>query len=211
MKLLVTRPEHDPTTRYISCWAGVIINLAKCKGFRVLDLHRGKANRKEFEGRMKKLHPELIFLNGHGNDKSIAGHDNETLVGLEDNHQVLSGKVTYALACSAGKLLGPAIVKEEAIFIGYSDKFIFMHDFKYMSKPLQDPKAKPFMEASNQVMISLLKGHEPQEASRRSKEKFKEHYKLLSSEADSDSSQMAQFLWWNMRHQVCLGNDGKNN
>ena len=151
MKLLVTRPEYDPTTRYISCWAELIINLAKSKGFMVLDLQRTKANRKELEGRIKKLHPELVFLNEHGNDESITGHDNEVLVGLEENHQVLGGRVTYALSCSAGKLLGPAIAKEEATFIGYSDKFVFMHDFKYMSKPLQDPKAKPFMEASNQV------------------------------------------------------------
>lgn len=205
MKLLVTRPEHDPTTRYISCWAGVIIDLARSKGVTIFDLQRAKANRKEFEGRMKKLHPELVFLNGHGNDESIAGHDNEVLIRLEDNHQVLSGRITYALACSAGKLLGPAIAKEEkSAYIGYSDKFIFIHDSKYISKPLQDPKAKPFMEASNQVMISLLKGHEPREASRRSREKFKEHFKLLSSETDSDSLQIAQCLWWNMRHQVCL-------
>ena len=67
--------------------------------------------------------------------------------------------------------------------------------------------AKPFMEASNQVMISLLKGHRANEASEKSKNKFKEYFlKLTSSQTDADSLQVAQCLWWNMKNQVCLGN-----
>ena len=29
-------------------------------------------------------------------------------------------------------------------------------DQKYVSRPVEDPRAKPFMESSNQVMLSLL-------------------------------------------------------
>lgn len=67
--------------------------------------------------------------------------------------------------------------------------------------------AKPFMEASNQVAISLLKGHQAHDASKRSKAMFEKSYKdLLSSNADANSLQAARLLWWNMTHQVCLGN-----
>ena len=62
------------------------------------------------------------------------------------------------------------------------------------------------MEASNQVMISLLKGKSAKEASQKSIDKFKNNYqKLLTSNTDIDSLTAAQFLWWNARNQVCLG------
>ncbi|MEK7173415.1 MAG: hypothetical protein AAB740_05610 [Patescibacteria group bacterium] len=62
------------------------------------------------------------------------------------------------------------------------------------------------MEASNQVMISLLKGNSAKDASERSKNKFKDNlFRLMSSNADPDSLQAAQLLFWNMRRQVCLG------
>jgi len=93
-----------------------------------------------------------------------------------------------------------------AAYVGYADEFIFVCDKRYLTKPLEDPLVKPFMESSNQVMISLLKEHTVKEASERSKSLFKEHYlKLSSSNADQDSLQAAQCLWWNIRNQVYLG------
>ena len=47
--LLVTRPNYDYTTRYISAWAKKIIDLAKSKGNIVLDLDKGRACKKELE------------------------------------------------------------------------------------------------------------------------------------------------------------------
>jgi len=62
------------------------------------------------------------------------------------------------------------------------------------------------MESSNQVMLSLLKGNTVQDASEKSKNKFREHIRSMSSSlTDPDSLQAAQCLWWNMKHQVCLG------
>lgn len=107
-----------------------------------------------------------------------------------------------------GKILGQKVAENNAAtYIGYSDKFWLLHDRNYLTKPLQDPIANPFMQASNQVMISLLKGHGAKESSERSKSMFKEHYnKLQSSKTDSESVLAAQLLRWNMRNQVCLGN-----
>jgi len=65
------------------------------------------------------------------------------------------------------------------------------------------------MESSNQIRLSLLKGKSAREASEKSKNKFQDYYsKMLSSNADVDSLQAAQYLWWNQRNQVCLG-DGE--
>ncbi|MBI4098870.1 MAG: hypothetical protein HY437_02485 [Candidatus Magasanikbacteria bacterium] len=210
MKLLLTRPEHDVTTRYLSCWAKEIIVFAKKKGVSVFDLSREKANREEFVGRLKKISPEVVFLNGHGSDTAVAGHDDEVLVETEDNEDVLAEKITYALSCNSGKVLGQKVTKNKnTTYIGYSDGFIFVGDRNYLSRPTEDPKARPFMESSNQVMISLLKGHSAKDASKRSKNAFKERYTaLLASTSDQDSLQAAQCLRWNMNHQVCLG-DGQ--
>lgn len=209
MKLLTTRPQHDITTKYLSCWAGEIIHFADKKNFEVCDLAKEKANKIEFEGRVKKLKPDAIFLNGHGNDDCVTGHDNIELVKADSNHSILNNKITYALACNSAKVLGLKVAQDKnATYIGYLDEFIFVGDKKYISKPLDDPKARPFMEASNQVMISLLKGHSAKNASEKSKNKFKDHYAILAaSNADHDSLQSAQCLWWNMRNQVCLGNE----
>ena len=207
MRIIVTRPQHDVTTKYLSSWAGEIIDLAKRKGVEVCDLAKEKANRAELEGRIKKLKPDIVFLNGHGSDNSVTGHDNGDLVNLSKNHDILNNKVTYALSCNSGKVLGKKVAeKEKTTYIGYADEFIFVGDSGYIAKPADDPKAKPFMEASNQVMVSLLKGNSAKESSERSKNKFKDHYeRLSSSNADPDSLQAAQCLWWNMRNQVCLG------
>lgn len=207
MKLIVTRPQHDITTKYISAWANEIILLAQKKSIEVIDLFRHKANRKELEGRISKVAPSIIFLNGHGSDDRVCGHDNEVLIQAGDNDDYLGGKITYALSCDSGKVLGEAVAKREhTAYIGYADEFIFACNKNHINKPIQDPVAKPFMDASNQVMASIIKGHTVQEASDRSKNIFNENYiKLSSSIADPDSLQAAQFLWWNMRNQVCLG------
>ena len=46
--LLITRPEYDPGTHYLSRWSEEIINEANDKGVRVIDLHRQQAERKRF-------------------------------------------------------------------------------------------------------------------------------------------------------------------
>ncbi|PJA09429.1 hypothetical protein COX68_02815, partial [Candidatus Falkowbacteria bacterium CG_4_10_14_0_2_um_filter_41_15] len=136
-------------------------------------------------------------------NRSKSAQDYWTII----NHELLNGKIVYALSCKSGNILGKrAYELENAAYIGYKDDFVFMMDEDYTFKPLNDPKSRPFMEASNQVMISLLKGKSAKEASQKSIDKFKNNYqKLLTSNTDIDSLTAAQFLWWNARNQVCLG------
>lgn len=207
MKLIVTRPQHDVTTRYISSWAGEIISFAQQKNIDIIDLAKEKASRDEFEGRVKKLQPAAVFLNGHGSESSVCGHDNETIVAAEENHTILAHAITYAVSCDSAKVLGEKVTENnQATYIGYKDEFIFMADQRYIARPLDDPKAEPFKESSNQVMTSLLKGNTAQVATERARDLFRNYsIKLSSSSADQDALQSAQFLWWNMRNLVCLG------
>jgi len=207
MKLIIIRPDYDPTTRYISSWAEEIIEIAKGKGIDIIDLYKDKANKQDFEGRIKKLQPNLVFINAHGSEDCFVGQNGEFLVLAGDNANLLEGKITYALSCHSAKILGIKVSQyKNSTYIGYLDKFIFLADARYIGKPLDDPKAKPFMESSNQVMLSLLKGNTAGESSEKSKNKFREHLiRLSSSASDPDTIQAMQFLRWNMIHQVCLG------
>ncbi len=205
MRLIVTRPQYDLTTRYLSAWAREIINLAEKKGFEVFDLEKERANKKEFVGRIHKTSPEIVFLSGHGTDTAVFGNNDELLV-TDSDCEILNGRITYSVSCNSAKSLGKNVGKNKnTAYIGYLDKFFFMADRNYLSRPLDDPRAKPFMEASNQVMVSLLKGHTVEEASRRSKDLFQSHYHLLASTTDPNALQVAQLLWWDMEQQDCSG------
>jgi hypothetical protein len=207
--LLVTRPNHDLTVRYLSAWGQKVIAEAKKKGIKVLELKDKRANKQELESMIKKHNPALIFLNGHGDKNSVAGQDDKNLVSLGDkNEEILSGSITYALACQSAKSLGVQATKDNfSAYIGYQEDFIFYLDQTKATRPLEDEVAKLFFEPSNQVVISLLKGNTASDANLNSRKFFARNIqKLLSSEASSESGQYIKYLWWNMKNQVCLGN-----
>ncbi len=74
-KIIITRPEHDPLTRYLSHWSTKIIESAEKKGNNVIDLRGKKANKKELEGRIKKtekaFREKIILLLTQINDPNI--------------------------------------------------------------------------------------------------------------------------------------------
>lgn len=58
------------------------------------------------------------------------------------------------------------------------------------------------MECSNQVAVSLLKGHEPKEANERSKDLYKKEIRrAFTSEGDTS---ILPALIHNMSHQACI-------
>lgn len=207
-KVLITRPEHDHGTRYLSRWSECIIEEANRKGFTVIDLHGKKATRSDFEGRVRKINPALVVLHGHGNERSVTGHDNKPLVTLGENETVLYDRITYAVSCDSAALLGREIAeKGSATYIGYTKSFVFNFNPAHINQPTRDTRAAQFLNASNQVALALLKGHTAKEASERSKKAFKQSLLALLSSIASDScaQEDAKDLYWNMTHQVCLG------
>ncbi len=204
--MLITRPKHELTVRYLFYWTKEVIKLAKEKGIKVWNLEGQRANRSEVESMLKNKKPSLVFLNGHGNDEAVAGHDDEVLLKAGENEGLLISKIVYALSCKSGKTLGVESVKKGALgYIGYKEDFLFVVDEDNTANPLKDKIAKLFLEASNQVMISLIKGHNIKAAHERSKKIFFENASQLIGN-DSEDNYLVPYLLWNMEHQVCLGN-----
>ena len=81
-------------------------------------------------------------------------------------------------------------------------------DRRFFSDPLRDEKAGRFLEPSNKVALSLIKGHTAKEASESSKKAFRNNIisLLTKNNPDVDEIDDAKNLHWNMTHQVCLGN-----
>ena len=207
--ILITRPKGDIALKYLEVWSQKIIEVAKKKGATVLDLHGPRANRKEMEKIIRKKDPDLIIINGHGDYDLVTGQDQEILVKADDNPELLSGAIVYAISCRSAKILGAAVASRgNRAYIGYTEDFVFLYNESKIYHPLEDEKAKLFLEPSNQVAISLLKNHSASEASLSSKQYFiRNIQKLLTSDNKSlENSQFISALYWNFKNQVCLGN-----
>lgn len=209
-RILVTRPSSDRTTKYISAWAKKVIDLATSKGDIVLDLEKQRATRQEFESMVRKHDPSLVFLNGHGTNDCVTGQNEQVLVQTGVNEDILRGRVIYALSCCSASGLGPRSIQiGAAAYIGYTEDFIFLYDESTRTRPHLDKTAELFLDPSNQVAVSLVKGHTAGEAHESSKQAFVRNIrKLLSSEASATESAAIKYLFWDLQAQVCLGQPG---
>lgn len=205
--ILVTRPNHDLVTTYISAWAKFVLSEADKRKIPRLDLVGKKANKKYFESYIKRNQPRLIFLNGHGSTDSITGFDNEILISFKDTN-ILERKIIYARSCDAGARLGSKLIKDGTdCFIGYRQGFVVGYSEEYRTRPLQDKLAKLFLEPSNLVPVSILKGNNTLDAFRKSQEALlRNFYFVLSTKALTEEKDAAPYLWHNRKHQILLGN-----
>lgn len=206
--LLITRPNHDLITSYLFCWSKLVIEKAKRKGIKVLDLRGNKATDKIFSSYLKKREATFIFFNGHGNETTITGHDNKSLVEIGKNEKILAKKIIYARSCNAANKLGLACVKHHALaFIGYKRKFAVGYNPSKITNPLKDEIAKLFIEPSNLIPISLLKGNTVKKAYEKSQNAMWRNFMfMLSTKASPNQKDAAPYLWINKKYQVALGN-----
>ena len=204
--ILVTRPKHDLVTRYLCAWCEEFVNEVRSKGIDVYDLEGTKATKSKFENYIKAHNPSFLFLNGHGDSATITGHDNKTLV--DSNTTLSSATVLYARSCDAGQILGPHLVKKGlCAFIGYKRKFILGYIPDKIWSPLKDPIAQLFLESSNLVPSTLVKGHTVEEAHVRSRTQMYSNFrKMVSSAATYEERYAARWLWSNLNNQVFFGN-----
>jgi len=202
---LITRPEHDDTTHYLSSWGKETIKVAESQGVRVLDLHGERANKKEFESKIKKLSPKLVMFNGHGDSDLVTGHKNQELIKAGVNEGLLKAKIVYALSCKSAKVLGPASIQAGALsYTGYEDDFIFIYEPEFFTRPLLDKTAELFLEPSNIFVESLIKGNSVIESFERSRNILKKNFNRAVSTLESDPT-AARFLWWNLKNFKSCG------
>lgn len=205
--VVVTRPNHDVTTRYLSTWAEAILAIGREKGYRVIDLKANRARAAEVESVVEKTKPALIWFNGHGSANQVAGQDNEVLVQTDDKAAFLEGTMVYALACQSAKELGPQAVEQGArAYLGYDEDFIFVTTTTQQGHPQQDTTARLFLEPSNHVPLALLKGNTAATAQDRAKGAFRKNIRaLLTSITDPETSSVLRYLVWDMQHLVVCG------
>lgn len=206
-KVLVTCPNSDITTRYISAWAGKTIQELKSKNFKVFELIKERANKMNVEGMIKKHCPSLIFLNGHGGSDCVTGQNEEILLKAYNNEHILSNSITYALSCRSSQILGPKAVEAGAVaYIGFKDDFVFFVSRDKATHPENDKTAELFLLPANHVVISLSKGHSVKESCDNAKKYFyKNIQKLLTSETSVDEQQYLRYLLWDMNNLVYHG------
>ncbi len=209
--LLITRPEHDCATRYLSAWAERFFEVAKDKGYSVIDLYRKRANRKEVESILCKRNPNFVIINGHGSDNAVSGHENELLLIAGDNSFLLKGKITYAIACRSARELGKEAGQNiDTTYVGYKEDFVFIYLEKHHTRPLEDKLAELFLDPSNLVATTLLKGHPAKEAVLRAQKEFlKKIQELLLSDINTDKSSALRWLVWDMKHLTLCGDGNK--
>ena len=207
IQIVVTKPEHDVVTNYLSDWSNEVIVDAQKLNKGVKELVHDKANKNDFEKFVKSQKPSFIFLNGHGSPDSVMGHKDEILVKKDLNENILSGSIVYAVSCESALELGPAAVENGArAYIGYVAPFAFLTNTSSECIPDEDGLAKWFKEPSNQVPFNILKGKTAQESHTKSQNKFKELIrKLSSSETILEAKDVRFWLFWDMTSQRLLG------
>lgn len=208
--LLITRPCYDDATNYLFYYANLIVKEAEESGVSVIDLKRPRLTKKNFINIMEDKNPFFVFFNAHGDKRTIygdkIGEKEEILVEEDQNHQLLNSKIIYARACWSAASLGKAC--SDGCFIGYKTPFGFFINEKWSTKPLNDNTAKIFLEPSNLIASSLIKGNTAKEAVEKSLNMSKKNILKLVEEKEEPGAMASVFLLWsNMYGLEISGNE----
>lgn len=208
MTILITRPRFDPGTNYLYYWSEPVINLARKKNIKIIDIKNQKAKGKIIFNYLKKIKPSLLFLNGHGSESTITGQDLDILISTSDDLTIFQGCIFYCRSCNCATTLGPSLIGAGTKgLIGYKRKFCFASLPENTTHPLKDILAQNFLDPSNLVPSSLLKGHSLGIAYKKSQSAMKANLrKMLSSTAMYEEKYYSQYLWSNIKSQTVLGN-----
>ncbi len=157
--ILVTCPDYDRMTRYLSAWASIFIKQAQDHGHEVNILKERNTTRANFEGMVTKMRPAIIFVNGHGAADRLAGHDHKIIIDFK-SAKIQKDAMVYAVSCKSAKELGvEAVVQGAKGYVGYTEDFILVSQPDKTRHPKDDTTAALFLEPSNEVVTALVKGH----------------------------------------------------
>lgn len=205
--LIITLPRHEYAVEYLTISSKSIILEANKKNLKVKELKGEDANQKNFEAFIKNLNYKLVVFNGHGSEDTITGHDNNPLVQFGVNDSLLQGRITYARSCWAACVLGKESMKRgKGCFIGYALPFMFYIDDQWRANPHKDKVAPIFLEPSNLVPISIIKGNVAFQAHENSKKQILKTIKKILRAGSDEAFLFAEKLWNNYNGQVIYGN-----
>ena len=206
--MLITAPRHDTVTEYLSAFSVKIEKNCNKKSIFCKTLKDELASKEKFSKTLKKLDCNIIFLNGHGSEKSVSGHKNEVLIKSGENEYLLYNRIVYARSCEAASKLGRRVTKNsKGCFIGYELPFEFYFDETWVTNPIKDNTAKLFLESSNLVPLSLIKGNSAKESHERAKKQMLKNIKKVLRTKSKESYALAESLWNNYFGQTILGDN----
>ncbi|MCH7568753.1 MAG: hypothetical protein IIA87_05005 [Nanoarchaeota archaeon] len=206
--IIITLPDYDDTTEYLSKWSFEILDEARNKSVKIKKLRGKEVNRKDFEKVVSKLDYRMLIFNGHGSESSIFGYKEEIIIEENDNDEILKERITYARSCESASSLGIKSMKntDEGCFLGYNLPFTFYIDYKWNANPRKDNVAGLFLSSSNLIPISLIKGNSANEAHGKSKKQMLKNIKKILRNKTMDSFLIAEALWNNYTSQTIIGN-----
>lgn len=205
--ILITAPKHDITTEYLATFSIQIEKTCVKNGIFHKSLKGEHANKSEFLKRLNTGNFQTVFMNGHGSEDSISGHKNQVLIKAGENEEVLKEKIIYARSCEAASILGKKVTENSTgCFIGYILPFEFYYDETWVTNPIKDNIARLFLDSSNLVPLSLIKGNSTKEAHERAKKQMLKNIKKVLRDKNKESFVIAESLWNNYLGQVILGN-----
>lgn len=211
-KFLITRPRWDVMTSYLYDFSDSIKKLVKeTKDIHITSIEHSKVNRVNFEGAIIKENPKLVFLNGHGDKKKVAGHENKIILDSK-NIKLTKDKIVYALACDSLEELGKIAVNEGAkAYVGYKASFMVVRDPSRESTPSKDKNALPFKKACNTLINSLVIGNNIEKSIELTKKEYIHSIRSYGTSKDDpygDVPLIRFALAWNLEF---LGFEGNPN
>lgn len=206
--ILITRPEYDPATEYLSDWCELIIREAEQRNFKIVQLKNKDAKRDLLEKRIEKNDPALILFNGHGESDRILGDKNTVLIKVGENEEILKKRIIHSLSCNSAKELGLKSVEAGAkAFIGYIGKFVFLQDDQHTATPRKDKIAEHFLNAANVAPISLIKGNTVKESFEKAQNSFEKAIYYFEGHYNPENSHILFWLRYDKKIQKFYGNE----
>lgn len=204
--VLFVRPSYDDVTAYLFFYSKELVKMAMNKGFLTLNREKTNASKEVVIGIIQKKDPDFIMFNGHGNPDSICGHNDEIIINRGDNHSLLKNRMVYSLSCSSAAGIGMEVADGQTTFIGYLEDFGVGMDTRCQASIGQDDRARMFLEPSNLLVQSILKGNSAWQAAEKSKELMKKNLSLLRTDPAPDAKDYIPYLFNNYIALTVLGN-----
>lgn len=204
-QFLITRPMHDKETSYLYSFSKAIVRIVKeDKNIHLTELEGEKANRYDFESAMRSSCPTLAYLNGHGDEKVVFGHENNPILDF-NNVKLTKDKIICALACSSLVELGQLAIESGAkVYIGYKDEFMWVGDPSKSAVPDKNKNAAPFRKVCHMLINSLVCGEPAGKAIEKTKIEYKKLIKSYGNSEDNpfgDAPAIGLALSWDL---ICL-------
>jgi len=204
---LFVRPCHDDVTAYLFFYSKELVSTSLRKGFPTLNREKANASKEIIISTIAKKDPAFIMFNGHGNPDAICGHNDEIMIHRGSNHFLLKNRIVYSLSCSSAVGIGTEVGDENSTFIGYLHDFGLGMDTRCQASIQRDERAKMFLEPSNLLVQSILKGNSAKEAAEKAKELMKKNLSLLRTDSAPDAKDYVPYLFNNYIALTVLGNE----